>query len=103
MEHEVKTIIITGGAGFIGSHLTKNLLEKGHYVLCIDNMFTGSKKNIAPFTNNPRFEFIRHDVVLPILLEAEEIYHLASDAVIVTPTPPQTDAEEGVIVKAAGL
>jgi len=76
----VKTIIITGGAGFIGSHLTKNLLEKGHYVLCIDNMFTGSKKNIAPFTNNPQFEFIRHDVVLPILLEAEEIYHLACPA-----------------------
>jgi UDP-glucuronate decarboxylase len=79
-EHEMKTIVITGGAGFIGSHLSKNLLEKGHNVLCIDNMFTGSKNNIAPFGNNPRFEFIRHDVVLPILLEAEEIYHLACPA-----------------------
>ncbi len=76
----MKTIVITGGAGFIGSHLTKNLLEKGHNVLCIDNMFTGSKTNIAPFGNNPQFEFIRHDVVLPILLEAEEIYHLACPA-----------------------
>ncbi len=76
----MKTVIVTGGAGFIGSHLIENLLSKGHFVLCLDNMFTGSKKNIEPFRGHPQFEFIRHDVVVPILLEADEIYHLACPA-----------------------
>ncbi|MGO8879361.1 MAG: UDP-glucuronic acid decarboxylase family protein [Desulfomonilaceae bacterium] len=76
----MKTIVVSGGAGFIGSHLIESLLSKGHCVLCLDNMFTGSKKNIEPFRNHPNFEFIRHDVVVPILLEADEIYHLACPA-----------------------
>lgn len=76
----MKTIVVSGGAGFIGSHLIESLLSKGHCVLCLDNMFTGSKKNIAPFRDHPQFEFIRHDVVVPVLLEADEIYHLACPA-----------------------
>ena len=76
----MKTVVVSGGAGFIGSHLIENLLSKGHSVLCLDNMFTGSKKNIEPFRSHPQFEFIRHDVVVPILLEADEIYHLACPA-----------------------
>ncbi len=76
----MKTIVVSGGAGFIGSHLIESLLSKGHCVLCLDNMFTGSKKNIECFRGNPKFEFIRHDIVVPILLEADEIYHLACPA-----------------------
>ncbi len=76
----MKNIIVSGGAGFIGSHLIKALLDQGHSVICLDNLFTGSKKNILPFFSNPRFEFIRHDVVAPILLEADQIYHLACPA-----------------------
>ena len=76
----MKNIIVSGGAGFIGSHLIETLLDLGHNVICLDNLFTGSKKNILPFFKNPRFEFIRHDVVAPILLEADQIYHLACPA-----------------------
>lgn len=76
----MKTVLVTGGAGFIGSHLVKKLLERGATVLCLDNFFTGSKKNILPFLNDANFELIRHDVVVPILLEADEIYHLACPA-----------------------
>jgi UDP-glucuronate decarboxylase len=73
-------IVITGGAGFIGSHLTERLLEAGHEVVVVDNLFTGSKRNIAAHLSNPQFDFIRHDVVEPIMLEAEEVYHLACPA-----------------------
>lgn len=76
----MKTVIVTGGAGFIGSHLIEALLARGASVICLDNYFTGSRKNLLPFMNNPRFEAIRHDVVVPILLEADEIYHLACPA-----------------------
>lgn len=76
----MKTAIVTGGAGFIGSHLVEALLARGLTVLCLDNFFTGSKKNILPFMGNPNFELIRHDVVVPILLEAEVVYHLACPA-----------------------
>jgi UDP-glucuronate decarboxylase len=75
-----KRILITGGAGFIGSHLAERLLVAGHEVLALDNLFTGRKKNIYHLLGNPRFEFIRHDVVQPILLEVDEIYHLACPA-----------------------
>jgi UDP-glucuronate decarboxylase len=75
-----KRILITGGAGFIGSHLAERLLGAGHEVLALDNLFTGRKKNIYHLLGNPRFEFIRHDVVQPILLEVDEIYHLACPA-----------------------
>jgi len=73
-------IVVTGGAGFLGSHLCGRLLAAGHEVLCLDNFFTGSKKNIADFVREPRFELIRHDVVEPILLEADRIFHLACPA-----------------------
>jgi len=76
----MKTIIVSGGAGFIGSHLVEALLNRGDEVVCLDNLFTGTKKNLVPFMSNPNFEFIRHDVVTPILLEADEIYHLACPA-----------------------
>jgi len=76
----MKTILVTGGAGFIGSHLIEALLERGNQVICLDNCFTGTRKNILPFLDNPRFEFIRHDVVVPILLEADQVYHLACPA-----------------------
>jgi len=76
----MKTIVVSGGAGFIGSHLVEALLTRGHSVVCLDNLFTGSRSNILPFMSHPNFEFIRHDVVVPILLEADQIYHLACPA-----------------------
>ena len=76
----MKTVLVTGGAGFIGSHLCRVLLNSGAEVICLDNLFTGTKRNIWPLMENPHFEFIRHDVVNPILIEADEIYHLACPA-----------------------
>ncbi len=76
----MKTVLVTGGAGFIGSHLVEALMARGDFVLCLDNLFTGAKSNIDRYMNHPRFEFIRHDVVMPILLEVDEIYHLACPA-----------------------
>ncbi len=76
----MKRVLITGGAGFIGSHLCQKLLNEGNEVLCLDNLFTGSKKNIELFLDNHRFEFIRHDVISPILLEVDQIYNLACPA-----------------------
>jgi len=73
-------VLVTGGAGFLGSHLCDRLIEQGHDVLCLDNYFTGSKKNIEHLAGNPRFELIRHDVTEPILLEVERIYNLACPA-----------------------
>jgi len=73
-------ILVTGGAGFLGSHLCDRLLADGHEVLCLDNFFTGRKKNIQHLLQNPYFEFIRHDITLPILLEVDRIYHLACPA-----------------------
>ena len=75
-----KRILITGGAGFIGSHLTDRLLEQGHEVLCADNLFTGTKRNIDHLHSHPRFEFIRHDVTFPLHVEVDEIYNLACPA-----------------------
>src|SRR5512145_110870 len=75
-----KTILVTGGAGFIGSHLCERLLEDGHQVLCLDNYFTGSKENIFPLFNNPRFELLRHDVTEPLLVEVDWIFNLACPA-----------------------
>ncbi len=73
-------IIITGGAGFIGSHLVDVLLSRGDDVVVVDNLFTGRKENFRHHRDNPRFEFIRHDVTLPLLLEGDEVYHLACPA-----------------------
>ena len=75
-----KRILVTGGAGFLGSHLIDRLLDQGHEVICADNLFTGSKRNIEHFYGNPRFEFIRHDVTFPLYIEADEIYNLACPA-----------------------
>jgi UDP-glucuronate decarboxylase len=75
-----KRILITGGAGFLGSHLTDRLLAEGHEVLCLDNLFTGSKRNIDHLHANPRFEFLRHDVTFPLYVEVDEIYNLACPA-----------------------
>ena len=75
-----KRILVTGGAGFIGSHLCERLLEKGNEVVCLDNFFTGSKDNIKHLYSDYRFELIRHDLVNPILLEVDQIYNLACPA-----------------------
>lgn len=75
-----KIILITGGAGFLGSHLIDKVLDQGNHVICVDNFFTGSKNNIAHLVNNPKFEFIRHDISHPIYLEVDQIYNLACPA-----------------------
>ncbi len=75
-----KRVLVTGGAGFIGSHLCKRLLEAGDTVLCLDNYFTGSRENIADLLPDPNFEAIRHDVTFPMSLEVDEIYNLACPA-----------------------
>jgi UDP-glucuronate decarboxylase len=76
----MKSILVTGGAGFLGSHLCEQLLDLGESVICVDNMFTGSKKNIAHLLGNPYFEFIRHDICFPLYVEVDEIYNLACPA-----------------------
>lgn len=76
----MKRILITGGAGFIGSHLCEKLLNEGNEVLCLDNFFTGSKKNIIHLIDNPYFELVRHDVISPFFAEVDEIYNLACPA-----------------------
>ena len=78
--HTKKRVLVTGGAGFLGSHLCKRLLNDGHDVLCVDNFFTSSKENILPMLNNHHFEFIRHDVTFPLFVEVDEIYNLACPA-----------------------
>ena len=75
-----KRVLVTGGAGFLGSHLIDRLLERGDEVVCADNLFTGSKRNIEHLHGHPRFEFIRHDVTFPLYLEVDEIYNLACPA-----------------------
>ena len=76
----LKKIMVTGGAGFLGSHLCEKLLAAGGDVLCVDNYFTGSKENIAHFIGNPYFELLRHDITFPLYVEVEEIYNLACPA-----------------------
>lgn len=76
----MKRILVTGGAGFIGSHLCRRLLDEGNEVICVDNLFTGSKDNIASLMESKRFEFIRHDVTRELLVEVDQIYNLACPA-----------------------
>ncbi len=73
-------VLVTGGAGFLGSHLCEKLIESGHEVLCVDNLFTGSKENIKHLLTNPNFEFMRHDVTFPLYVEVDQIYNLACPA-----------------------
>jgi len=73
-------ILVTGGAGFLGSHLCESLVEKGHDVICVDNFYTGSRKNIAHLLQRPNFELIRHDVTLPLYIEVDQIFNLACPA-----------------------
>ena len=75
-----KKILITGGAGFVGSHLTDRLMSEGHEVVVLDNFFTGRKANVEHWLHHPNFSLIRHDVIQPILLEVDQIYHLACPA-----------------------
>ena len=75
-----RTVLVTGGAGFIGSHLIDQLIAGGHDVVCVDNFFTGSKRNIEHLLGNPRFELLRHDVTFPLYIEVDEIYNLACPA-----------------------
>lgn len=76
----MKRILVTGGAGFIGSHLCERLLQNGHDVICLDNYFTGNKSNIRHLLNNHQFELVRHDVIEPFYAEIDEIYNLACPA-----------------------
>ncbi|MFC1608609.1 UDP-glucuronic acid decarboxylase family protein [Patescibacteria group bacterium] len=73
-------ILVTGGAGFVGSHLCERLLNEGHEVLCLDNFFTGNKENVEKLMNNKKFELIRHDISLPLYIEVDQIYNLACPA-----------------------
>lgn len=73
-------ILVTGGAGFIGSHLCRRLLDEGHEVICVDNLFTGNKDNILELLDNKKFEFVRHDVTFPLYVEVDQIYNLACPA-----------------------
>lgn len=79
-ENYKSRVLVTGGAGFIGSHLCDRLMQNGEDVLCVDNFYTGSKKNIAHLLGNPRFEMLRHDITFPIYVEVDDIYNLACPA-----------------------
>ena len=77
---KIKRILVTGGAGFLGSHMCERLVEDGHDVICLDNFFTAQKTNVVHLLSRPNFELIRHDVTLPIFLEVDQIYHMACPA-----------------------
>ena len=84
MNNETRTapqrVLVTGGAGFLGSHLCRRLLADGHEVICVDNLFTGTRRNVEPLLGNPRFELLRHDVTFPLYVEVDRIYNLACPA-----------------------
>src|SRR5436190_12156609 len=78
--HLERRVLVTGGAGFLGSHLCERLLKDGVQVLCVDNFFTGTQQNVAHLSSNPAFELVRHDVTFPLYVEVDEIYNLACPA-----------------------
>jgi UDP-glucuronate decarboxylase len=78
--HTIKRVLVTGGAGFLGSHLCERLLAEGNEVLCVDNFYTGTRRNVAHLLDNPNFELMRHDVTFPLYVEVDEIYNLACPA-----------------------
>lgn len=78
--HSNKRVMVTGGAGFLGSHLCDRLIDQGHEVLCVDNLYCGTKENIRHLLDHPRFEFMRHDITFPLFVEVDEIYNLACPA-----------------------
>jgi UDP-glucuronate decarboxylase len=80
MKFKAKRILVTGGAGFLGSHLCDRLINDGHDILCVDNLYTGSKANIKHLISHPRFEFMRHDITFPLFVEVDEIFNLACPA-----------------------
>ena len=80
MASSLKRVLVTGGAGFLGSHLCDRLVAQGHDVICLDNLFTSQKFNISHLLNKPNFEFIRHDIVHPLWLEVDEVYNMACPA-----------------------
>ena len=80
MSGKILRVLVTGGAGFLGSHLCERLVDQGHDVLCLDNFFTSQKSNVFALLKRPNFELIRHDVTLPIFLEVDQIYNLACPA-----------------------
>jgi UDP-glucuronate decarboxylase len=95
----MKRILVTGGAGFIGSHLCERLLKEGNEVICLDNLFSSSKQKIVPFLSNPNFEFVRHDVTFPYFAEVDEIYNLACPA---SPVNYQHDAIQTIKTSVMG-
>ena len=95
----MKRILVTGGAGFIGSHLCERLLNEGNEVICLDNLFSSSKNKIIPFLSNPNFEFIRHDVTFPYFAEVDEIFNLACPA---SPIHYQHDAIQTIKTSVMG-
>jgi UDP-glucuronate decarboxylase len=80
MYHNKKRILVTGGAGFLGSHLCERLIEEGNEVICVDNCYTGTRNNIEPLLSHTNFEFVRHDITFPLYIEVDEIYNLACPA-----------------------
>lgn len=92
-------VLVTGGAGFLGSHLCKYLLNKNKHVICVDNLFTGNKENIKPLLANPYFEFIRHDITQPLFVEVDRIFNLACPA---SPIHYQNDAVQTVKTSVLG-
>lgn len=96
----MKRILITGGAGFVGSHLCERLLNEGNNVICMDNYFTGNKKNIEHLINNPHFEIIKHDICKPYFIEIDEIYNLACPA---SPFHYQYDAIKTIKTSTLGV